>query len=204
MKNQKLRTLVSCALLLAVAAVLSVYPKFKFLPNGGSITFCSMLPIILASYVFGVKNGLLTGFAFSLIQLITGFSGSGLGPVAFAVELVFDYIVAFTVLGLGGLFRDGKDPRRALASGTVVATLLRFLSHFISGVVVWGEYAEWFFENLSSFGETVLSKFNGTALMMLYSAVYNGSYMIPEIIITTIAAVLIAPYAKTLKDKQEV
>ena len=204
MKNQKLRTLVSCALLLAVSAVLSVYPKFKFLPNGGSITFCSMLPIILASYVFGVKNGLLTGFAFSLIQLITGFSGSGLGPVAFAVELVFDYIVAFTVLGLGGLFRDGKDPRCALASGTVVATLLRFLSHFISGVVVWGEYAEWFFENMSSFGEAVLSKFNGTALMMLYSAVYNGSYMIPEIIITTIAAVLIAPYAKTLKDKQEV
>ena len=204
MKNQKLRTLVSCALLLAVSAVLSVYPKFKFLPNGGSITFCSMLPIILASYVFGVKNGLLTGFAFSLIQLITGFSGSGLGPVAFAVELVFDYIVAFTVLGLGGIFRDGKDPRRALAAGTVIATLLRFLSHFISGVVVWGEYAEWFFENMSSFGETVLSKFNGTALMLLYSAVYNGSYMIPEIIITTIAAVLIAPYAKSLKDKQDI
>ena len=204
MENKKLRTLVSCALLLAVSAVLSVYPKFKFLPNGGSITFCSMLPIILASYVFGVKNGLLTGFAFSLIQLITGFSGSGLGPVAFAVELVFDYLAAFTVLGLGGIFRDGKDPRRALAAGTVIATLLRFLSHFISGVVVWGEYAEWFFENMSSFGETVLSKFNGTALMLLYSAVYNGSYMIPEIIITTIAAVLIAPYAKSLKDKQEI
>ncbi|MBQ2086392.1 MAG: energy-coupled thiamine transporter ThiT, partial [Oscillospiraceae bacterium] len=78
-----------------------------------------------------------------------------------------------------------------------------FLSHFISGVVVWGEYAEWFFENMSSFGENILSRFSGTALMMLYSAVYNGSYMIPEIIITTIAAVLIAPFAKTLKDRQE-
>lgn len=203
MKNKNLRTLVSCALLLAVSTVLSIYPKFKFLPNGGSITFCSMLPVILASYVFGVKNGLLTGFAFSLIQLITGFSGSGLGPVAFVVELLFDYIVAFTVLGLGGLFRNNSDPRRALAAGALTATALRFVSHFISGVAVWGEYAEWFFENMSSFGETVLSKFSGTALMMLYSAVYNGSYMIPEIIITTIAAVLIAPFAKNLKDKHE-
>ena len=203
MKNKKLRTLVSCALLLAMSAVLSIYPKFKFLPNGGSITFCSMLPVILASYVFGVKNGLLTGFAFALIQLLTGFSGSGLGPVAFVVELIFDYIAAFTVLGLGGLFRDGKDPRRALAAGTLLATGLRFLCHFISGVAVWGEYAEWFFENMSSFGETVLSKFSGLSLMMLYSAVYNGSYMIPEIIITTIAAVLIAPFAKKLKDAQE-
>ena len=203
MKNNKLRVLVSCALLLAVSAVLSIFPKFKFLPNGGSVTFCSMLPIILASYVFGVKQGLLTAFAFSLIQLITGFSGSGLGPVAFVVELLFDYLVAFTVLGLGGMYRKNSDPRRALALGSLTATVLRFLSHFISGVVVWGEYAEWFFENMSSFGENILSRFSGTALMMLYSAVYNGSYMIPEIIITTIAAVLIAPFAKTLKDRQE-
>ncbi|MBQ4240180.1 MAG: energy-coupled thiamine transporter ThiT, partial [Oscillospiraceae bacterium] len=172
MKNNKLRVLVSCALLLAVSAVLSIFPKFKFLPNGGSVTFCSMLPIILASYVFGVKQGLLTAFAFSLIQLITGFSGSGLGPVAFAVELLFDYLVAFTVLGLGGMYRNNSDPRRALALGALTATVLRFLSHFISGVVVWGEYAEWFFENMSSFGENILSRFSGTALMMLYSAVY--------------------------------
>ncbi|MBP0970058.1 MAG: energy-coupled thiamine transporter ThiT [Oscillospiraceae bacterium] len=203
MKNEKLRTLVTCALLLAVSAVLSVYPKFKFLLNGGSITFCSMLPIIVASYVFGVKTGLLTGFAFSLIQLITGFSGSGLGPVAFVVELLFDYVIAFTVLGLGGIFRNLKSTRSGLAAGAFIATLLRFISHLISGIVVWGEYAEWFFGNLSSFGESILSKYSGGMLTFLYSFIYNGSYMIPEIIITTAAAALIAPLVKKLMDEEE-
>ena len=117
MKNEKLRRLVTCALLLAVSAVLSIFPKFKYLANGGSITFCSMLPIIVASYMYGIRAGLLTGFAFSLIQLITGFSGSGLGPVAFVVELLFDYVVAFTVLGLGGMFRKWENERSALAAG---------------------------------------------------------------------------------------
>lgn len=203
MKNKNLRVLVTSALLLAVSAVLAVFPKFKFLANGGSITFCSMLPIIVISYIFGVKQGLLAGFAFSLIQLITGFSGSGLGPVAFVVELLFDYIVAFTVLGLGGMFRNGNNPRKDLALGTIIATFLRFLSHLISGIVVWGEYAGWFFENMGSFGQSVMDKFDGGMLVFLYSFIYNGSYMIPEIIITTIAAVLVAPFVKTQKDKFE-
>jgi len=203
MQNKKLRVLVTCALLLAVSAVLAVYPKFKFLPNGGSITFCSMLPIIVISYVYGLKQGLLSAFAFSLIQLITGFSGSGLGPVAFVVELLFDYLVAFTVLGLGGLFRNGNNPKRDLALGALVATFLRFLSHLISGIVVWGEYAGWFFENMGAFGQSIMDKFDGGMLVFLYSFIYNGSYMIPEIIITTIVAVLIAPFVRNLRDKAE-
>ena len=202
MKNKKLHVLVTCALLLAVSSVLAVFPKFKFLANGGSITFCSMLPIIVISYVFGVKWGLLSSFAFSLIQLITGFSGSGLGPVAFVVELLFDYLVAFTVLGLGGLFRKGNSPKRDLALGALLATFLRFLSHLISGVVVWGEYAGWFFENMGDFGASILEKFSGGLLVFLYSLIYNGSYMIPEMIITTVAAALIAPFVKTLADKE--
>ncbi len=203
MKNKKLRTLVTCAMLLAVSSVLCVYPKFKFLPNGGSITFCSMLPIIVASYVFGVKEGLLTGFAFSLIQIITGFSDPGIGPAAFVADLLFDYIIAFTVLGLGGLFRNRENPKSALALGSVTAILLRYISHLISGIVVWGEYASWFFENMSTFGESIMEKFSGFPLAFLYSAIYNGSYMIPELIITTIVAVLAAPYIKSLKDKME-
>jgi len=201
MKNKKLQTLVTCALLLAVSAVLSVFPKFKFLANGGSITFCSMLPIIVISYIYGLRWGLLSGFAFSLIQLITGFSGSGMGPVAFVVELLFDYIVAFTVLGLGGLFRADSNPKKGLALGALTATGLRFLSHLISGIVVWGEYAGWFFENMGDFGASIMEKFNGGALVFLYSLIYNGSYMIPEMIITTIAAVLIAPYIKNLANR---
>ena len=203
MKNKKLQVLVTCALLLAVSSVLAVFPKFKFLANGGSITFCSMLPIIVISYVYGIKQGLLSGFAFSLIQLITGFSGSGLGPVAFGVELLFDYIVAFTVLGLGGLYRNGNNVRRDLALGALTATFLRFLSHLISGIVVWGEYAEWFFENMGTFGQSIMDKFSGGMLVFLYSFIYNGSYMIPEMILTTIAAVLVAPFVKNQRDNFE-
>ncbi len=193
--SSKTKVLVEGALLIAISAVLSIWPKFKFLPYGGSITVCSMLPIILFSYRRGIKWGLLGGLAFALIQTITGFTSSGTGFVPFVFELLFDYLVAFTVLGLGGMFR-GKlgSSKKEFVTGTVVAIMLRYLSHFISGYVVWGEYAEWFFGEVGSWGQNILNTMSGNALSAFYSLVYNGTYMIPELIITTIVAAIIFPY----------
>ena len=84
----KTRILAECAILCAISCVLSIYPKFKFLGQGGSITVCSMLPIIIASYRNGIKWGLLTGFAFSLFQIITGASLSGLSVGSVIVSLL--------------------------------------------------------------------------------------------------------------------
>ena len=195
-KTSNTKIIVEAALLIAISSVLSIWPKFKFLPYGGSITVCSMLPIVLLSYRRGLKWGFLGGFAFALIQTITGFTSSGMGPLAFIVELLFDYLLAFTILGIGGIFR-GKfnSARKELVSGTVLALMLRFVSHFISGYFVWGEYAEWFFGEAGNWGQMIMSKISGPELSVLYSFIYNGSYMIPEIIVTSIVAAIIAPYA---------
>ena len=195
-KTSKTKIIVEAALLVAISAVLSIWPKFKFLPYGGSITICSMLPIVLLSYRRGLKWGFLGAFAFALIQTITGFTSSGMGAIAFIVELLFDYILAFTVLGIGGIFK-GKlsSSRKELVSGSVLALLLRFICHFISGFYVWGEYADWFFGEVGSWGQAVLSSISGSALSAFYSLVYNATYMVPEIIVTVIVAYIIAPLA---------
>lgn len=194
--TSKTKIIVEAALMVAISSVLSIWPKFKFLPYGGSITVCSMLPIILLSYRRGLKWGFLGAFAFALIQTLTGFTSSGMGPLAFIVELLFDYIFAFTVLGIGGIFRNKlSSAKKELVYGSITGLLLRFLCHFISGYYVWGEYAEWFFGEVGSWGQMVLSNMSGNALAAFYSLIYNATYMIPEIIVTSIVASLIAPYA---------
>ncbi len=195
-KTSKTKIIVEAALMVAISAVLSIWPKFKFLPYGGSITVCSMLPIILLSYRRGLKWGFLGAFAFALIQTITGFTSSGMGAVAFVVELLFDYILAFTALGIGGIFRNKfNSTKKELVSGSILGLLLRFLCHFISGFYVWGEYAEWFFGEVGTWGQAILSNMSGATLSAFYSFVYNATYMVPEIIFTAIVAYLIAPFA---------
>ena len=195
-KNEKLRILVECALLCAMSCVLSIFPKFKFLAQGGSITVCSMLPIILASYRRGIKWGLLTALAFALFQILTGFQSAGIDLFTLLFGLAFDYIIAFTVLGFGGMFR-GKlgSAAKELCLGGLIVMLARMISHIVSGAVLYGEYADWFFGELGSFGASVLGKFSGASLAVVYSIIYNASYMIPEMIITTIVAALISKYA---------
>ncbi|MEG0833544.1 MAG: energy-coupled thiamine transporter ThiT [Oscillospiraceae bacterium] len=196
-RNKKLRILVECAMLLAMACVLSLFPKFKFLADGGSITVCSMLPIILISYRRGIKWGLLSGFAFFVFQTITGFVSKSLTLETTMLTLVFDYFLAFTVLGLGGFLRDKMKSRGVeLALGGLCVIFLRYLCHVISGYIVFGEYAEWFFsENLGVFGQKILETFSGNTLAMVYSIIYNSLYMAPEMVLTFIVSIIIGKYA---------
>lgn len=195
-KSSNTRILVECAMLVAVASVLCIFPKFSFLPYGGSITVCSMLPIILISYRRGLKWGLLSGVVFSLVQMLTGLKTAGFSLFAIVMVVLFDYILAFTLLGLGGMFR-GKfnSVAKELALGSFVVLMIRFACHVISGYFVWGEYAEWFFSQAGDWGANVLARVSGNALALLYSVVYNATYMVPEIIITVIVAVLISKFA---------
>ena len=95
--------LTRCALLVAIAAVLSVFPKFEFLPYGGSITICSMLPIVLISYIYGLKWGFLSAFVFSLIQIFTGFSAAG---------AAYGSSIQSTGIGFFGFRRSPSGSRR--------------------------------------------------------------------------------------------
>lgn len=175
MKKSTLR-LVESALMVALAIVLNEFTVFK-LPYGGSVTFCSQLPIIILSYRYGVKWGMFSGFVTSVINMLFGLQNFSYvsGIKAFIILALADYLIAFTCLGLGGVFRNRvKNQGKALALGSVVVSVIRFLCHFISGVTIWGDYAD------------------GFKSVWLYSLSYNGGYMLPEMIITAVGAVLIS------------
>lgn len=199
----KTRTLVECALMIALGTVLANIKIFE-MPNGGSITLLSMLPFILVSYRHGTKWGLFTGFVNSLLQMLLGFyapPAPGLLPLVGMILL--DYVLAFTLLGLACLVAKPKKP---LALGIGVSTVImcfgRYLCSFLSGYIVWKDY-ETAFEWMEGFGwGAAIANMGENALCWLYSAVYNATYMIPETILTVIAMVVLASVAPKLFNRQ--
>jgi len=203
MNTTKTRRLVESAILIAIASVLSIIAPFQ-LPFGGSVTLMSTLPIILIAYRYGVKWGIFSAFVFSIIQMLISFKTisayflPGEDRVVLwraLLIIVLDYFLAYTVIGLAGVFRNKfKRPATSLCVGAIFALSLRFLIHFTSGTILFGAWAEWFFSQdiFGSFGAGVLENLSGTALVLFYSLFYNGLYMVPEIIITAIGAVIIA------------
>lgn len=106
------RTLVECALMIAVGTVLAQIKIFE-MPFGGSVTLVSMLPFILVSFRHGVKWGLATGFVNSLLQMLLGFYAPPAGTVAAFVGVVLlDYVLAFTLLGRRAL---SPSPSKTIA-----------------------------------------------------------------------------------------
>ena len=169
------RMLCEGAIMVALAQILS-YIKIMELPNGGSLT-PAMFPILLFAVRWGLADGLLAGFVFGLLQLMFD------GAYAWGWQsMLLDYLVAFTPLGLAGLFQ-GK--RWGIFAGTVLGCFARFVVHFISGVTIYRIYAP---------TEILGTVFDNPTL---YSIVYNGSYMLPNTILAlVIAALLYAPLKK--------
>ena len=205
MKKESTVRLVESALLIAIAAVIELISKALGLelPFGGTVTLASMFPIVLIAYKYGTKWGLLSGFTYSIVQMLLGVKvvsamflpGDGQMAVWQAICVcLLDYVLAYTVLGFGGIFK-GKFKKSAgeLALGAFVALLLRYLVHIVSGAIFYGAWAEWFFsqEGFYSIGEKILGTFSGTSLSIIYSIFYNGLYMVPEIIITTVVAAIL-------------
>lgn len=183
------------AIFVALATVLSLIKVVK-MPLGGSVTLLSMLPIVMISVMLGLKWGFGSAFVYSLIQLVLGIAldgllGWGLTPVMLVGTILLDYIVAFTVLGIAGIF--AKKGYAGICGGVALAVVLRFLSHFLSGFII--------FKNLEQF-ELFGSLFVNRPV--LYSIAYNGFYMLPELILTTVAAVILfrLPQVKKLMNQQ--
>lgn len=188
----KTKVLVEGAIMVALATVLCYIRVFR-LPWGGSITLLSMLPIAVYSIKYGIKSGLMASFVFALIQfgqgVIDGLFGWGLSPVMLVACILLDYILAYTVIGLAGIFRSKGF--MGWIAGTTLAVVIRFLVHFISGVVIWHSYGE-LWTGFSTENE------------FLYSFLYNGAYMLPELIFTVIGIVLIAKIPQIKKLIQPV
>lgn len=192
-RTSKIHTLVECALMVALSTILSYIQIFK-LPHGGSITLVSMLPIILVSFRHGPAWSMLTAFVFSLIQLLQGIQDVTYcqGIVAIVGCILLDFILAFTVLGLAGIIaKPIKNRLAGVCIGTFAVCFLRYLCSLFSGYIVWKDY-DYAFEWMTNFGwGERIANMGENALCWLYSAVYNATYMLPEAILTTIAAVII-------------
>lgn len=202
------KRLTESAMLLAVAIVLELLSKM-FIPEmtfGGQLTIVSMLPVVLISYRHGMKWGFLASFTYALIEMVIGagtvtaafqpgYFGDGTMIGNAIIMCVLDYILAYTLLGLGGIFRNKiKNPSLSLMCGSIVALGARYIAHIASGYILFSGWAEWFFtqEGFPAWGAELVAALGPNLLGLVYSIVYNGLYMIPEIIFTAIAAFLVA------------
>ena len=214
----KTKRLTESAMLLSVAIVLELFSKMFIpeLPFGGQITLVSMLPVVLISYRHGVRWGLVSGVAYAMIEMAIGaktvtaafqpgYFGDGTLILNALIMCLLDYLVAYTMLGLGGIFRDRIEHRgKALICGSLVALGVRYVAHILSGYILFAGWAEWFFtqDGFPAWGAALVNSLNPGLLGLVYSIVYNGMYMVPEMILTAIAAGLIARVPKIVAKIQ--
>ena len=173
-KTAKTQVLAESAMMVALS--IAIFAISDFIPwpfaYGGGFTLFGQVPIVLISYRHGVKNGIAAAFVLALFELFMGFKNVTYAANALGMATVIfaDYIIAFTCLGIGGVFK-GKLKNRQTAElilGGLTVCIIRFLCHFISGVTVWSGYCP-----------------EGQAVAV-YSLIYNGSYMLVETILTVV------------------
>lgn len=172
------RAITYAAVCVALSFALSYVRIFK-MPMGGSITFASMLPVMLFAFMFGTRKGVVVGVIYGVLQAVQ--DPYIIHPAQFAL----DYIVAFGAVGLAGIVRDlglFKDNIRArFALGAAIAVAVRFVSHYLAGVFAFGEY-----------GKVFAGEYNISALAnpYFYSFVYQCLYLIPELAIVLAVGML--------------
>ncbi len=194
--NKNTQKLALSGIMIALATILSFITIYR-LPYGGSITLFSMLPILLVGYIYGTKWGLLTGIVYGIIQgllgAVTSSAFAGLDVLSVVLVCALDYLAAFGVLGFAGIFKKKiKSTSVSFGIGVFICTLMRYIIHIISGYIVYGSYAEWFFtQDTVSFGQSILDTYSGKVLALVYSLIYNATYMVPEIILSVVVGVIL-------------
>lgn len=161
------RVLTYGALAISAAFILS-YIKIVSMPFGGTVTLASMLPLFVFAYIAGPRAGMLAGLAYGILQYIQE------PYFVHWVQFLLDFPIAFSLLGLSGLFRKNTY------LGAFVGSMSRFVCHFLSGVVFFASYA-------------------GDQNVFIYSLSYNMSYIIPELLICM--AVLAIPSVKSMINR---
>ena len=147
------KMIVHIGLTIALTVILHMI-RIYHMPQGGSVTLGSMIPIILLAYYYKPSVGYLAGFLYGLINLIQD-------PfIIHPLQVIFDYPLPYMLLGIAGYFKKN------IFLGATLAIIARFCCHFISGIVFFGDYAP-----------------EGTSVY-LYSFLFNITYLLPELIIT--------------------
>lgn len=176
--REKVLAIASGGICIAVAFVLSMVKIFE-MPQGGSVTPASMLPIVFFALCFGVGPGFAVAFIFSLLQLINGF-------LMHPVQILLDYILAFSFLGVAGFFAPSKVTRAKesnilnrlthipvykIFAAVFIGVFGRLVCSVLSGVIFYASYAP---EGQSAF---------------VYSLIYNGTFLLAEFAITVVLLV---------------
>jgi thiamine transporter len=154
--STNVKVLTEGAVVVALTVIIKEFLPHYSLPQGGSVSFAGMVPIIWFALRRGPRAGVEAGAVYGLVDMAIG------GYIVDPVQAIIDYPLAFGALGLAGLFR--KYP----LVGVTVAIFGRFLAHFTSGV--------WFFWIYAPEGTNPI----------VYSAIYNGSYLLVELVISAI------------------
>ncbi len=157
------------AVLISIAAVLeaiSTFIPFLHMPQGGSASL-GMLPIFIIAFKYGIKDGMIAGFIFGIINFAIG------GFLIHWGSIFFDYIFAFSVLGLAGIYQDAFANNKSFVKGILIGGFLRYLMHSLSGVLFFSQYA-------------------GTEGAFIYSFIfYNLPYMSISILLCLIVGLAI-------------
>lgn len=163
--------------MIALSTVLSLI-TIGNLPFGGSVTLCSLLPLVIIGYRYGTKWGIFSGVVYGFVQMVLGIKNLSYGTsfLAVAVIILFDYIIAFGAMGCSGLFREKiKNQAAAMGVGCFIGCLLRYFCHCISGVTVWAHFAE-------------------EVPVWYYAITYNAAYMVPETIVTVAGVIIVSAF----------
>jgi len=190
MRNLRVLLMVEIAIFGALGYVLD-FVAFK-MPQGGSVSLV-MIPIVLMAFRRGMAAGVLTGLLVGLLQIVTGVIS--VTPLSFGfvvMQVILDYLVAYGVVGFAGLLRgnylkahqQGKSGGMiaAVVIGVLIASLLRYLMHVITGVLFFGMFAE--------------------GNVFVYSAVYNATYMIPVFLLAAAVCSALFTAAPKLVDAE--
>lgn len=173
-KKKQILRISETAVMLALSTILSMIVLFD-MPMGGSVTPFSMLPVMVIAYRYGFKWGLLTGAVYGVLQMFLGMNNLSYATnwVAAVCIILFDYVVAYMAVAFAGLFRKLKNQAIGFSIGVVIACVLRFICHFITGVTVWADYSD------------------GVWPVVSYSLIYNGSYLLPELGVTIVVGAVL-------------
>ncbi len=170
------------AVCIALSFALSYLKVFR-MPQGGSITVASLLPLMIYSYMFGTKKGVFVGAIYGLLQAVQSPS------IVHPAQFLLDYPVAFAAVGLAGIFSHGDSTKTKyqFTLGALVAGLSRFVMHFLSGLFAFGMYAP---AGQSPF---------------MYSLIYQAGYVLPDVAIVIAAGFLVfssKAFVKTVSSKR--
>ncbi|HEX2944473.1 MAG TPA: energy-coupled thiamine transporter ThiT [Clostridia bacterium] len=176
MKKQNTRMLVEAGMMIALAIILGEYVWLFKMPLGGTVTLGGMVPLFIFSFRWGWKKGILVGAIYGILDLILGGFYS-MHPIS----ILLDYPLAYSMIGLAGLFRKTAV---GYIGGIFAGITGRFLCHVVSGVVFYASYAP-----------------KGQS-PWVYSILYNGTFLLPELAITLVMTLVILKFVR-LPDAEQ-